>query len=137
MNLKKVTMIGCLMLATLTTWAQEQWKGVFFNEEQKTTLRMNLTEKSIPLRDLDFDETYGYMAGNLNGTWVILKVKKLEERKATVRMMSDMGVDAQDVELRLTDEGDVELRLIGEQNIKAVRERKYAKMPKVMVLKKK
>ena len=134
--MKKLILTFCLTLLTAAGWAQAQFAGIYYSKELKTTLRMNLAEKNIPLKDLDFDETYGYMAGNLNGTWVILKVKKVEERKALVRMVSDMGNDAQDVELRLTDAGDVELRLVSEQNIKAVQDRKYVKFPKVAVFKK-
>lgn len=136
-SMKKAFVAALVGLFALTSWAQEQFEGIYYSQELKTTLRMNLAEKNIPLKDLDFDETYGYMAGNLNGTWVILKVKKVEERKALVRMVSDMGNDAQDVELRLTESGDVELRLVSEQNIKAVQDRKYVKLPKVVVFKKK
>ena len=71
------------------------------------------------------------MKGQLNGTWVILKVKKTDKKKALVRMISDIGIDAQDVELSLTDEGNLQLRLVGEQNTKAVSQRKYVKIPKV------
>ena len=70
------------------------------------------------------------MKGQLNGTWVILKVKKTDKKKALVRMISDIGIDAQDVELSLTDEGNLQLRLVGEQNMKAISQRKYVKMPK-------
>ena len=77
------------------------------------------------------------MKGQLNGTWGILKVKKVEKKKALVRMVSDIGIDAQDVELSLTDTGDIQLKLVGEQNMKAVSQRKYVKMPKVSVFKKK
>ena len=51
-------------------------------------------------------------------------------------MVSDIGYDAQDVELKLTKEGALELKLIGDQNIKTVENRKYVKLPKVSVFKK-
>lgn len=106
-------------------------------EALKATMVINLTEKNITLKDFEGEETYGYLKGQFNGTWVILKVKKAEEKKALVRMVSDIGYDAQDVELRLTDEGDIELRVVGEQVMKAVENGKYVKMPKVSVFKKK
>lgn len=117
-------------------WAQEQFAGLYQCKELDATLVLNLVEKNIALKDLDFGETYGYVRGNLNGTWVILKVKKMEEKKALVRMVSDIGIDAQDVELRLADNGGLELQLVGEQNMKVIQERKYVKMPKVAVFKK-
>ena len=135
--MKKVVFSMMFVLVTLVGKAQEHFTGSFYCEELKATLMMNLMEPALPLKDLDFDETYGYMKGNLNGMWVILKVKKADEKKALVRMVSDMGVDAQDVELKLTGEGDVELKLVGEQNIKTIQDRKYVKLPKVVVFKKK
>lgn len=134
--MKKTLFVWWMSLCTVAVWAQEGFTGTFYCEALKTTLVMNLTEPSLPLKDLDFDETYGYMKGELNGTWVILKVKKAEDKKALVRMVSDMGNDAQDVELKLTDDGDVELKLVSEQNIKMIQDRKYAKLPKVVVFKK-
>ncbi|MBR1668039.1 MAG: hypothetical protein IJ693_07155 [Bacteroidaceae bacterium] len=123
--------------ATAMCWAQESFKGMYECEALKATMVINLTEKNITLKDFEGEETYGYLKGQFNGTWVILKVKKAEEKKALVRMVSDIGYDAQDVELRLTDEGDIELRVVGEQVMKAVENGKYVKMPKVSVFKKK
>ena len=51
-------------------------------------------------------------------------------------MVSDIGYDAQDVELKLTEEGDIELRLMGDQVMKTTEKGKYVKMPKVSVFKK-
>ncbi|MBQ6751028.1 MAG: hypothetical protein IJR02_09745 [Bacteroidaceae bacterium] len=135
--MKKTLFTLFFALTTVAGWAQEAFTGTYYSKELKATLRINLVEKNVPLKDLDFDETYGYVTGNLNGTWVILKVKKADDKKALVRMVSDMGNDAQDVELKRTDEGSVELRLVGEQNIKTVEDRKYVKMPKVAVFQKK
>ena len=105
-------------------------------EALKATMVMNLLEKKIPLKDFEGEDTYGYVKGELNGTWVMLKVKKLEEKKALVRMVSDIGYDAQDVEFCLVDENTMEMRLQGEQVMKTTERGKYVKMPKVSVFKK-
>ena len=76
------------------------------------------------------------MKGDLNGTWVILKVKEVKDNKVVVRMVSDIGYDAQDVEFRLTDENTMEMRLVGDQVMKTTDKGKYVKMPKVSVFKK-
>ncbi|MBR3619427.1 MAG: hypothetical protein IKN44_06730, partial [Bacteroidaceae bacterium] len=73
---------------------------------------------------------------DLNGTWVILKVKEVKGKKALVRMVSDIGYDAQDVEFRLTEEGTMEMSLKGDQVMKTTEKGKYVKMPKVAVFKK-
>ena len=124
-------MTVAMTFVSLSSKAQEAFKGVYRCDTLAATLTIDLTAPTISLPDLDFDETYGYMKGQLNGTWVILKLKKTVKKKALVRMISDIGIDAQDVELSLTDEGNLQLRLVGEQNMKAISQRKYVKMPKV------
>ena len=123
-------------LVTMSGWAQEQFQGMWQCEALKATMVMNLLEKKIPLKDFEGEDTHGYVKGELNGTWVMLKVKKLEEKKALVRMVSDIGYDAQDVEFRLVDENTMEMRLLGEQVMKTTEKGKYVKMPKVSVFKK-
>lgn len=134
--MKKLFMIGMLALVTMSGWAQEQFQGMWQCEALKATMVMNLLEKKISLKDFEGEDTYGYVKGELNGTWVMLKVKKLEEKKALVRMVSDIGYDAQDVEFRLVDENTMEMRLQGEQVMKTTEKGKYVKMPKVSVFKK-
>ena len=117
--------------------AQEHlFVGLYQCESLRATMMLNLAEKNITLKDFEGEETYGYLKGQLNGTWVILKVKKVEGKKALVRMVSDIGYDAQDVELRLTDEGTIELKLVGEQVMRTIEKGKYVKMPKVAVFEK-
>ena len=123
-------------LVTMSGWAQEQFQGMWQCEALKATMVMNLLEKKIPLKDFEGEDTYGYVKGELSGTWVMLKVKKLEEKKALVRMVSDIGYDAQDVEFCLVDENTMEMRLQGEQVMKTTERGKYVKMPKVSVFKK-
>lgn len=134
--MKRFLMTLGVALVTMSGWAQEQFQGMWQCEALKATMVMNLLEKKIPLKDFDGEDTYGYVKGELNGTWVILKVKEVKEKKAVVRMVSDIGYDAQDVELKLTEEGDIELRLLGEQVMKTTERGKYVKMPKVSVFKK-
>lgn len=131
--MKKLILTGVLALAAVSGWAQEQFTGMWQCEALQATMVMNLAEKNITLKDFEGEDTYGYVKGELNGTWVILKVKKLEEKKALVRMVSDIGYDAQDVEFRLTEEGTMEMRLMGDQIMKTIDKGKYVKMPKVAV----
>lgn len=133
----RVLFYALFTLFSVSAMAQEAFKGKYYCDELKATLVMNLEENDIPLKDLEFDNTYGFLQGNLNGTWAILKVKKADNKKALVRMISDMGNDAQDVELTINKEGNVELKLVDEQNIKTVADRKYVKLPKVSVFVKK
>ena len=134
--MKKMLLTWMLALLAITGWAQEQFTGMWQCEALKATLVINLVEKKIPLKDFEGEDTYGYVKGELNGTWVILKVKEVKDSKALVRMVSDIGYDAQDVEFRLTDEQTMEMRLVGDQVMKTTENGKYVKMPKVVVFKK-
>ena len=134
--MKKVFLSWMLALVAASGWAQEQFTGIWQCEELKASIVINLMEKKIPLKDFEGEDTYGYVRGDLNGTWVILKVKEVKGKKAVVRMVSDIGYDAQDVEFRLTDENTLEMRLVGDQVMKTTSDGKYVKMPKVVVFKK-
>ncbi len=134
--MKKVFLSWVLALVAASGWAQEQFTGIWQCEELKASIVINLMEKKIPLKDFEGEDTYGYVRGDLNGTWVILKVKEVKDKKAVVRMVSDIGYDAQDVEFRLTDENTLEMRLVGDQVMKTTSDGKYVKMPKVVVFKK-
>ena len=134
--MKKVFLSWVLALVAASGWAQEQFTGIWQCEELKASIVINLVEKKIPLKDFEGEDTYGYVKGELNGTWVILKVKEVKDNKAVVRMVSDIGYDAQDVEFRLTDGTTMEMRLVGDQVMKTTENGKYVKMPKVVVLKK-
>ncbi len=134
--MKKVFLSWMLALVAASGWAQEQFTGIWQCEELKASIVINLVEKKIPLKDFEGEDTYGYVKGDLNGTWVILKVKEVKDKKAVVRMVSDIGYDAQDVEFRLTDENTLEMRLVGDQVMKTTSDGKYVKMPKVVVFKK-
>ena len=134
--MKKVFVSWMLALVAASGWAQEQFTGIWQCEELKASIVINLMEKKIPLKDFEGEDTYGYVRGDLNGTWVILKVKEVKDKKAVVRMVSDIGYDAQDVEFRLTDENTLEMRLVGDQVMKTTSDGKYVKMPKVVVFKK-
>lgn len=134
--MKQLLLTLCVSLATLSGWAQEQFQGLWQCEAIQGTLLINLAEKNITLKDFEGEETYGYLKGDLNGTWVILKVKEVKGKKALVRMVSDIGYDAQDVEFRLTEEGTMEMKLVGEQVMKTTEKGKYVKMPKVSIFKK-
>lgn len=133
----KMLCAAIMFMTSATVFCQTGYKGFFRSDELKASLMLNLENNDITIEDLGLDGTYGYMKGNLNATWVVLKVKKIDKKKAVVRMVSDNGNDGQDVELVLTTDGDLILKLVGgEQNIKTVSNRKYVKLPKEVIFKK-
>ena len=134
--MRRLLLTLSVALVAVSGWAQEQFTGMWQCEALQASMVINLVEKKIPLKDFEGEDTYGYVKGELNGTWVILKVNEVKDNKAVVRMVSDIGYDAQDVEFRLTDEKTIEMRLVGDQVMKTTEKGKYVKMPKVSVFKK-
>lgn len=132
--IRKLFLVGCMMLLPAVLSAQDAFKGKYKNTDFNFILRFDLTEENIDVPGLEgLEKCYGYFQGNLNGTWIILKVKKLEENKAVVRVACDRGNDAEDVELTVTENG---LSLIQEDGcIKTIKDNKYVKLPKVIELK--
>ena len=131
--MKRILFILSTLLVVLVCKAQEPFAGQWKCEALQATMILDLAERKITLKDFEGELTYGYLKGQLNGTWVILKVKEMKGRKALVRMVSDIGYDAQDVEFLLTDEGLMEMRLVGDQVMRTIEKGKYVKMPKKVV----
>ena len=134
--MKRFLLALSVALTAISGWAQEQFTGMWQCEALKASMIINLVEKKIPLKDFDGEDTYGYVKGDRKGTRVILKVKEVKDNKVVVRMVSDIGYDAQDVEFRLIDKDTMEMRLLGDQVMKTTENGKYVKMPKVSVFKK-
>lgn len=120
-----LVMAGCASVCA----AQRQWEGYFFNEALNVRAQLNLYADSIAVPDLDMETCYGFLRGSLNGTWVILRVKELDERRAEVRAVSDRGGDGQDLELEATD-STIVVKLAGATEMKGVKGGKYVKLPK-------
>ena len=127
--MKRIFAILFTMLSTLVVSAQRPFEGFFTNDELDLRCQLNLYADSIPVPGLEMDNCYGYLQGKINGTWVILKIKEMDEKSALVRAVSDRGSDGQDVKIVLTESG-VSMTLVNDNNMKAISGKKYVKMPK-------
>ena len=120
-------MLGHFIMANAQTF-----KGSFLNEEYKIQMELNLYADSIPVPGIDDEMCYGYLRGNTNGTWVILKVISVEKNKAVFRASCDNGSDSQNVELTVGEGGKLVMRQLKDAYIKTVVNKKYAKLPKTV-----
>ena len=105
--MKKYLTLLAMMMLPMTILAQETtdslFKGKFKNAEQ----------------------------GQINGCWMFLKVKDINEDTAVVRVVSEKGSDAQDLKLKVTAES---LEIQQEDGyIKGIKGNKYVKLPKTLV----
>lgn len=135
---KIIFVVALVVMATLNASAQtgKAFQGRFFTQTFNMELNLNLLESDIPVPGLELETCYGYLRGNINGLWSILRVKQLKDDYALVRAVSERGGDAQDIELRINEDGTLQFRLVDDNNIKGIEGRKYAKMPKNVSFKK-
>lgn len=130
----KRTLLSILaMLMTVVLFAQSPLNGTYYNRELNIRLKLNLDASNIPVPGLEVDSCYGYMTGNINSMWVVLKVKKNEGNKAVVRAICEKGDNAQDLELILDDDK-LTVKQIDDAFIKGIKDRKYVKLPKPFTL---
>ncbi len=120
-------------LISLNSYPQGSFKGNYINKELNLRFDINLYEPSIPQPQFEEDSCYGVLSGALNGRWVILKVTELEDDKAIVRAVSDSGVEAQTLEIKAVPDA-IEIRQTGSTNIRGVKNSKYTKLPKTIIL---
>jgi len=113
--------------------AQRPYEGFFYNSELNIRSQLNLYADSIAVPGLDMETCYGFLQGSLNGTWVILRVEELGDRRAVVRAVSDRGSDGQDLEITFSDQ-QLTVKLKGDVEMKGVKEGKYVKLPKTFQL---
>lgn len=114
-------------------FAQSPLNGTFYNKDLNIRLKLHLDAADIPVPGLELDSCYGYMTGTINSMWVVLKVKKNNGTKAVVRAMCEKGDNAQDLELELKND-QLNIKQIDDAFIKGIKDRKYVKLPKVIVL---
>lgn len=122
--------VFCMMIMPFTLFGQGQFKGKFVNSDFNLRLNLNLYEADIPQPQFDDELCFGVLAGSTNGHWIILKVNEVDEKKAVVRAVSDSGVEAQTLEMRLTNDNNMEIKQVGSVNIRGVKNSKYVKLPK-------
>jgi len=110
------------------------YRGTFFNSDMHIRLVMNLDAPVIPVPGMeDLDSCYGYIDGRINGAWFILEVEEKDDKSAIIHTVSERGADTQDIELQPTKDG-MNLKLKSGNYLKAIKGRKYAKVPKPLIM---
>lgn len=118
----------------ISTYSQDEFKGEFINIELKVKMSINLHDDVIQVPGLELENCYGFFQGNINGTWIILKVLKIEDDIAEVRAVSERGSDAQNFRLKIKKDG-IEVRQFDGSEMKGISDRKYVKLPKSFLMK--
>ena len=127
----------CLLCFPCIIKAQKPFEGKFVNTEFNLRLNLNLYEANIPQPQFEDEMCYGVLAGSTNGHWVILKVNEISDNEATVRAISDSGIEAQTLEINLLKDNNIQIKQVGSTNIRGVKNSKYVKLPKPIPLNRK
>lgn len=134
--MKRALLSIIVMLFTTMSFAQSPLNGTYFDRDLYIRMKLNIDTADIPIPGLELDSCYGYINGNINSMWVILKVKKNEGNTAIVRAMCEKGDNAQDLEITLGEDKVIIRQVGGDAFIKGIKDRKYVKLPKQIILKK-
>jgi len=127
--MRRMILTALFLAGMATSLVAQTFKGSFRNEELKITMELDLYNDSIQVPGIEDEYCYGYLRGNINGMWVILKVISLDDDKALVRAVCDNGSDAQNLELKLVDDK-LQVRQVDDTFIKGISGKKYVKLPK-------
>jgi len=130
--MKRISILILLLAGVVSFAGAQTFKGHFVNDEYKIQMELNLYADSIPVPGIDDEMCYGYIRGNTNGMWVILKVVSVEKEKAVFRASCDNGSDSQNVELTVAEGGKLVMRQLKDAYIKTVANKKYVKLPKTV-----
>ena len=117
-----------------TAWAQRPFEGVYRSEALNINVELNLYEKEIKVPDMDDEKCYGFFRGNINGIWAVMKVISMDDDKAVVRLVSDLGFEAQTVEISRGAQDIVVVKMVKDNNMRGVKDHKYVKLPKTFEL---
>jgi len=131
--MKRIILCIVSLMIVGIAFAQSPLNGTYYNKDLNLRVKLHIDAASIPVPGLELDSCYGYLTGTINSMWVVLKVKKNEGTKAVVRAMCEKGDNAQDLDLELK-EDQLYIKQINDTYIKGIKDRKYVKLPKVIIL---
>lgn len=134
-----LTFFFVLICWTATSAAQDQpFKGDFVNDETGFQIHLDLYEETIEVPGLEFLGTMnGYLNGktrnHVYGVWTLVKFV-IQDKKAKLRFVNDIGSDTQDVTLTVIDDETLDYAATGGNSIRRVQDNKWAKTPSSMKL---
>jgi hypothetical protein len=141
--MKKTLMIAIVWMGlSVSMWAQQDntsFRAYLINNEYEVYLRINFHDQNISIPG---HELYGQVPGflgkkNNSFCWVVTSCRVVNPHKAEMQLINDFG--SEDLRATLTRENDstYTLRQVSGSTIKVPRDRKWQKLPKTLVFKKK
>ena len=140
-NMKKNIIIMGLLFMTLKGFAQADsttFKGHLYNNEYEVYIDMNFYKNDILV---PHQEIFGKIAGFLGDIhdgrkWLFTSAKIVNKKNAQIEIINDYGSEDLEATLTCNPDGTYTLTQGKGSTIKIVRNRKWVKIPKILVFKK-
>ena len=119
--------------------AEQTFKGTFDNKEYNIYLKINLYDKNIivPQQEI-FGEVDGFVGDYKDSRkWLITGSKLNKSGNATLSIINDYGSEDLKAELVIGKDGICTLKQLKGSALKVARNRKWVKLPKQIVFKRK
>jgi hypothetical protein len=95
---------------------------------------MNLYKESITVPGMEmFGSQFGYMNGNIYGTWIVTSCKIENEKTASAHFSNDAGSETQNVLFTIQPDGTYIMQNTNRSVLKKVVGRKLVKLPDTIV----
>lgn len=140
--MRKAILSAILFGTQLHSFAQStqtSFKGYFCNEEYKVYIRMDLTDSNIIVPGYEmFGELPGFLGKyNNNFYWLITSGKIISPTKAEIELINDYGSEDLKATVTVVNDSTYTLSQISGSPLKVPDNRKWMKLPKTIILKKK
>lgn len=125
-----------LLFFALHVIASEPWRIHLENTEQQMSLRLDLYEESVEVPGMEIlGPLNGYLAGNgIFGVWMVTSYEIESDKKATLRMSSDLGSDSQRIVLTQQTDSTYLMELQGNVYVRKSVNRKLVKIPQKVLM---
>ena len=138
--MKKLVLSLLLAFAFIPMMGQQQaFKGTIVNSEWSVYITMNFYQCNVivPQQEL-FGEVCGYIGDRKDPRkWIFTSAKVESKHKASLAITNDYGSEDLTADLVMLNDSTYELRQLEGSRIKVVRNRHFAKLPKVLTFKRK
>ncbi len=129
-----------LFLVVLPWLSQAQsLKGYYYNEEYQVYLQLSIDSIDVKVPEQDiYGEIAGYFGSKRDARlWLITDSERTGRHTAHITVVNDYGSEDFDAEIKEDDQGQLTVKHLHGSTFKIVVNKKYVKLPKTLILKKK
>lgn len=138
--IKKVLLVLCAFFAVLTLHAQKDnvFKGYLYNDEYQVYIEMDFYHNTIKVPGQEiFGDLPGYFGAKRDvRKWLFINVELKDSTTAKLAITNDYGSEDLEATLKRLPDGTFELQQDSGSTLKIAVNRKWVKIPKHLIFKK-